>query len=545
MFLLLHIFLQLESYFKPIDTTLAIQLISLVVLATVHGYGAAWLAVRMLFRPRNPVKIFGITIFPQGMIPRHRSRMANAIGKAVGEELVSQETVLEELFEKEFLQNKIRGVVNSYTEDLLTQNYPSLIEALPKNLQSTVQDSISTLQTKIGSYVENVVKSEETVESITGFVERRVDEVLSQTVSEAVTDETYQKVLGFLETRVRKIVREPALEEKVREFIGKRVDDLANTETPLEEMFTPDAIKLLKEKATEQIEPIVHQLAELATEDRTKNQISSLIKKEVHTYYENLPFVKKIFVSRENLLREVDDLVDDSLPKRIEETLQGDFFAEEAAAFVGKTIDSTMKKPLPDLIGSVAEDQLENLKNQISKNLLKVLQGDEMQNSISAYLTDSLEKIRPQKIGAILRSAHPEAADRIKETLSGGMIKILENEDTTKIINSVLSKQIDSLIHTPIGKLSSHISEEQVRKTGDSLTDTIVEAAKQKLPQAIEDFDIGGVVKDKVNSYPAEKLESLVMGIAKEHLRTIELFGALFGFIIGVGQAIQFYFFSK
>ena len=125
------------------------------------------------------------------------------------------------------------------------------------------------------------------------------------------------------------------------------------------------------------------------------------------------------------------------------------------------------------------------------------------------------------------------------------MIKILENEDTTNIINSVLSTQIDSLIHTPIGKLSNHISEEQVRKTGDSLTNTIVEAAKQKLPQAIKEFDIGGVVRDKVNNYPAEKLESLVMSVAKEHLRTIELFGALFGFFIGLGQAVQFYFFSN
>lgn len=545
MFFLFYIFLQLESFLEPIDRALAIQLISLIILATVHGYGAAWLAVRMLFRPRNPVKFLGITVFPQGMIPRHRSRMAKAIGKAVGEELVSQETVLEELFEKEFLQNKIRGVVDSYTEELLTQNYPSLIEALPKNLQETVKDSISTLQTKIGSYIEKVIRSEETVESITGFVEGRVDEVLSQTVSEAITDETYEKILDFLETRVKSVVREPALEDKIREFIGKRVDDLANTETPLEEMFTPEAIKLLKEKATEQIEPIVHQLAALATEDRTKNQISSLIKKEVHTYYENLPFVKKIFVSRENLLREVDDLVDDSLPKRIEETLQGDFFAEEAANFVNKTIDATLKRPLPDLIGTVADDQLDNLKRQVSKNILKVLQGEEMQNSISAYITDSLEKVRPQRIGAILRSAHPEAANKIKETLTGGMITILENEDTTKIINSVLSKQIDSLIHTPIGKLSNHISEEQVRKTGDSLTNTIVEAAKQKLPQAIKDFDIGGVVKDKVDNFPAEKLEALVMSVAKEHLRTIELFGALFGFVIGIGQAIQFYFFAR
>ena len=54
----------------------------------------AWLAVRMLFRPRKPIKLLGLTVFPQGMIPRHRERLAAAIGKAVGDELVSQETPL-------------------------------------------------------------------------------------------------------------------------------------------------------------------------------------------------------------------------------------------------------------------------------------------------------------------------------------------------------------------------------------------------------------------------------------------------------------------
>jgi hypothetical protein len=66
-------------------------------------------------------------------------------------------------------------------------------------------------------------------------------------------------------------------------------------------MFTPDAVQLLKEKAIEQIEPIVHQLAEVAASERTRNQISTLIKREVHNYYENLAFFKKIFVSRDNL----------------------------------------------------------------------------------------------------------------------------------------------------------------------------------------------------------------------------------------------------
>ncbi|MEP6902604.1 MAG: DUF445 family protein, partial [Actinomycetota bacterium] len=180
-----------------------VEVVLFITFATVHGYVGAWLAVRMLFRPRRPVKIFGITIFPQGMVPRHRERLAAAIGKAVGEELVSQETIVEELFGKEFLRKKIQGVVDSYTEDLISQNYPSLIEALPANVREPVLDAISTLQFKIAEYIEEVLRSEETVETIQSFVERRVDEVLSQRVSEVVDEETFNKMLGFLEERIR------------------------------------------------------------------------------------------------------------------------------------------------------------------------------------------------------------------------------------------------------------------------------------------------------------------------------------------------------
>lgn len=524
---------QLTAFFGQVW----VQLCFMVVFAAVHGYGAAWLAVRMLFRPRKPVKFLGVTVFPQGMIPKHRERLANAIGKAVGQELVSQETVLDELFEKEFLRNKIQNVVSSYTEELLTEEYPSLVDALPENLRAAVLESVEALQERLGTYVEKVIRSEETVASIQGFVERRVDEFLNQTVTDVFDVETYNRILNFVEEKARGAMREPKLEEQLREFIGKRVDDLANTRTPLREMFTGDAIELLKEKAVEQIEPVVHQLAELATEDRTKTEISSLIKKEVHGYYEQLPFFKKIFVSRDNLLREVDDLVDDSLPKRIEETLQGDFFAVEAAAFVNKTIDNTLARPLPDLIGTIEQHHLDRLKKQLTKSALSLLQSPEMQQSISAFLTDALAKIRPQRIGTVLHSLHPDSSAEIKNALSNGLETVLNNTDTTKIIHSVLSAQIDSLIHSPIGKLSSHFPEDKIRKAGNSLTETIIAAARAKLPDAIQEFDIGGVVRDKVNSYPAEKLESLVLSIAKEHLRTIEFFGFLFGFIIGLGQA--------
>jgi uncharacterized membrane protein YheB (UPF0754 family) len=172
----------ITNFLTPAFKDVRVQIALLILFATAHGYAGAWLAVRMLFRPRKPFKILGITLFPQGMIPRHRDRLAAAIGKAVGEELVSQETIMEELLGKDFLRRKIRGVIDSYTEDIVSQNYPSLIETLPSNLRAPVLDAITSLQFKVAEHIEKVLKSEESLSTISSFVERRVDEVLSRRV---------------------------------------------------------------------------------------------------------------------------------------------------------------------------------------------------------------------------------------------------------------------------------------------------------------------------------------------------------------------------
>jgi len=522
-----------------------VQIGLLIVFATAHGYAGAWLAVRMLFRPRKPFKVLGITLFPQGMIPRHRDRLANAIGKAVGEELVSQDTIMDELVGKDFLRAKIRGVIDSYTQQMLEQNYPSLVEALPANIREPVLDAITTLQFTIAEHIEAVLQNEETQAAISSFVERRVDEVLSRRVANVIDDDSFERLVGFIEERIATAIDSPALDKNISEFVSRRIDDLVNMNTPFGEMFTPDAIALLKEKANEQIAPITHHLSEIATAERTRTQIGALIKKEVHSYYENLPFFKKIFVSRDTLIDEVDDLVNESLPKRIEETLKGDLFAAEAGSFIDSTIDTAMSRPLPELIGNVHPQQLIRLKDQISSSIVKLLRGEEMRRSISAYVTDTLQKLRPHSIDSILRTVHPENEAKLKSTLSKGLLSIISSENTSRLVNDMLSRQIESLLSAPIGRLSDRIEEKKLVSASESFSDAIIEAIREKLPEAIKEFDVGSVVRQKIMTYPVEKLEALVMSVAKEHLRTIELFGALFGFFIGLLQSIQFYIYAK
>ena len=77
-----------------------------------------------------------------------------------------------------------------------------------------------------------------------------------------------------------------------------------------------------------------------------------------------------------------------------------------------------------------------------------------------------------------------------------------------------------------------------MKRATETLVERITQAARERLPAAIAEFDVGGLVRNKVAAYPLEKLEELILSVAGHHLKTIELFGAVIGFVIGVGQAV-------
>ena len=252
----------------------------------------------MLFHPYHSVKLFGLTIWPQGMIPRHREKLAQSIGNAVGNELVSQQTVFDALFETSFFQDRVEDFVGSYTQDLLGRVYPSFIDALPSQARAPVLDTISALQYRLAEYITDMLKSEETGEAIERFVDKQVDELAQRKVGDVVSPQSVDRARDFAEERLQRLIGTEGFEQTVRDFVSGRLDDLAHSSATLAETFTPETISFIKERIDQQVPPIVHHLADIATSQSTRKQIGALIKLEVDQYYEQLSLFKKIFISR-------------------------------------------------------------------------------------------------------------------------------------------------------------------------------------------------------------------------------------------------------
>ena len=509
--------------------------------ATIHGFGAAWMAIWMLFHPYKPVKFLGITVWPQGMIPRHRERLAQSIGNAVGNELVSQETVFDALFETSFFKRKVEDFVDSYSRELLSTVYPSFLDVLPPQARAQVLDTISSLQYRLAEHIAAMLKSDETAAAVRGFVDRQIDELLSRRVEETLNDDALVRIADFVRDRISAVVSAEGFEQKVREFVSGRLDDLARSNATLADTFTPETIAFIKERIDSQVPPVVHHLADIATSENTQKQIGALIKLEVDDYYEQLSLIKKIFISRDRIHREVDDLVNKTLPRRIEEYLRGPAFEQEAESFLDSTIDTVLAQPLQSLIGQIDSQKFESIKEQLASRILELAKSDELTNSISTYVTEALDRLRPQALSQALEHIDPDLVQRAKQFLANGLLSLLSRDDTARTINSILSSQIDRLMIAPIGRLGDHVSQESARRASEALVERITLAARERLPSAIAEFDVGGMVRKKVSDYPLEKLEALVLSVAQQHLKKIEIFGAIVGFFIGVGQAVYFW----
>jgi uncharacterized membrane protein YheB (UPF0754 family) len=201
-----------------------------------------------------------------------------------------------------------------------------------------------------------------------------------------------------------------------------------------------------------------------------------------------------------------------------------------------------MGRPLNELVGQIDSVKFHELKEQIANRLVDLLRSEVLFDSISGRFSEAVDKLFPQTIGSVLRQIDSRSLDQAKRFLTRGLLNLLAHDQTARTINAILSAQVERLLIAPIGRLGDHVSTNAMEKASSALVERITMAARERLPVAIAEFDVGGMVRKKVSDYPIEKLEELVLSVAQQHLKTIELFGAIIGFFIGVGQAIYFWF---
>lgn len=112
---------------------MALKLLILAVLGGIIGWITNRLAIKMLFRPFQPVNIPLINYKIQGLIPKRKAEIAKSIGETVETELLSMEEIIMELIKGDN-KDEISVILKNKIAEIITDKQSSVIPSVFKKM---------------------------------------------------------------------------------------------------------------------------------------------------------------------------------------------------------------------------------------------------------------------------------------------------------------------------------------------------------------------------------------------------------------------------
>lgn len=179
-----------------------------IILSTFTGWVTTWIAIKMLFHPRKPVKILGISI--QGIFPKNQRVIAEKLGQVVGKELLSFDEIEAKITSPDNLQ-KLRPDIEAHIDNFLRNKLNEVFPMAQLMGEKTILQLKEAFLTELESLFPVLMKSymnkleqdldlEKIVtEKVAGFSTGKLEDILNQiTKKEFKFLEVIGGVFGFL-----------------------------------------------------------------------------------------------------------------------------------------------------------------------------------------------------------------------------------------------------------------------------------------------------------------------------------------------------------
>ena len=188
---------------------MAWTLILLPIISAFIGWFTNWIAIKMLFHPREPKKILGVTF--QGIFPKRQQQFAMKLGKLVSSELLSFSDIEQKIADPANI-SKILPVlethVDTFLRERLTAEIPMLgmligdktIAQVKGVFIKELQELFPVLMKQYMTTLEHDLDLEKIViEKVGNFSSDKLEDILNQIMStEFRFVEIIGAVLGFM-----------------------------------------------------------------------------------------------------------------------------------------------------------------------------------------------------------------------------------------------------------------------------------------------------------------------------------------------------------
>ena len=173
------------------------------------GWFTNWIAIKMLFHPREPRKVLGLTL--HGIFPKRQQQFAEKLGKLVSDELLSYGDIEQKITSAENLK-KLMPVIDEHIDEFLRTKIKSEFPFISmfignktiNRFKETISKELETLFPELmKNYMNNLQHQLDlekiVVEKVSSFSTDKLESILYQIMSKEFRFvEIIGGVLGFV-----------------------------------------------------------------------------------------------------------------------------------------------------------------------------------------------------------------------------------------------------------------------------------------------------------------------------------------------------------
>ncbi len=131
-----------------------IKLLFLAVIGALIGWLTNVIAIKLLFRPMNPIGITGTPFVIQGLIPKRKAEIAKSIGEVISEELISMEAIVDQVIvdmDKKQIVDMIKEKILLVANEKMPAIIPSMFKGLIlQNIDTMITDNGEAIVVELG-----------------------------------------------------------------------------------------------------------------------------------------------------------------------------------------------------------------------------------------------------------------------------------------------------------------------------------------------------------------------------------------------------------
>ncbi|MEF9934086.1 MAG: DUF445 family protein [Clostridium sp.] len=461
-----------------------------IIMCSIIGYITNYIAIKMLFRPYNEVRILGIRVpFTPGIIPKEKERIAISISDAISSHILNKE-YLKQLLTKEKTKITIKNTLSKHINDLL------LSDRTIKSL-ITRDQSFSSLENSITDYILQVIRKnlqkERNIELLSDFIYSEANQILTNN-REAIKNTIFLKIKATLSS------------DKTSNNISGVLDSI------IEGISTDDCLcDILGEVPYIKCESLI-----LDNEDRIILEINRILDKDE---------------TKEAIQNAATKIIKSQLGSLVSMFLSVDTIGDRANEAIKDYVNDTenrvellkiIVKGLYNIQFIKVKPIISNIESTININDLikKGITSSKLNNIIELFIEEGINGVE-NKVSASIKGL---IYQKIRHFAYSGSV--------LDIIRVFIFKRVEEIINKPFN--TYNIDENKIGIYTNSFTDNILGFLSERIDSILAYIDISSIVRNKIVEFDVRYAEGIILSIVNKELRAITMFGAVLGAFIGI-----------